>query len=246
MLRISVAVVCVLITLSAAGQKQTKLSVMLLDGSRISGTIVSDSSDYLDIKVLTPQVIRVRKSQVASLETLTYPVKNNQKTNGYFIHFSASILTGKDETGTTSSNSFHFSNGYQFRNGISIGAGTGLERIDVTVVPLYADLRYYPLTSRISPYAWIKSGYGFATTDKGYSYEFYSQSYGESEGGFLFNAGVGIGLYTWQRTAINLGIGYRYQKITISQDQFWWGGSSTREWVTHFNRIELQLGFIFR
>ena len=238
--------VCVLLTISAAGQKPRKQTVVLNDGSRISGTIVNDSSDFLEIKVLTPQIIRVRKSQVASFEALTYPVKNDQKSTGYFIHFSASVLTGKDETGSTSSNSFHFSNGYQFRNGISIGLGTGLEKMYVTVVPLYADIRYYPMSTRISPYAWIKSGYGFATTDKGYSYEFYSQPYGESDGGFLFNAGAGVALFTWQKTAINIGIGYRYQKITISQEQYWWRGYSTREWVTHFNRIEFQLGFIFR
>lgn len=246
MIRFIATVVCVLLTISAAGQKPRKQTVVLNDGSRISGTIVNDSSDYLEIKVMTPQVIRIGKSQVSSLEALTYPVESNLKPGGYYIQLSASVLIGNEEDGMASGNSFHFSNGYQFRNGIVVGIGTGLEKMDVSIVPLYFVLSYYPLRSRISPYAWIKSGYGFTTTDKPYSNTNYSESWGESKGGFLFNAGTGIALFTWHRTAINIGVGYRYQKISISQDQYWWGGASTREWETHFNRLELQLGFTFR
>lgn len=244
MIRIFATAVCVLLTLSLTGQKQRNQTVVLYDGSRISGTIVGDSADYLDIKVVTPQVIRIGKSQVSSLEAISYPVKKTLKTGGYYIQISASVLAGKDSTGSLSGNSFHFSNGYQFRNGVVAGIGTGLEKMDVTIVPLYVDLRYYPLSTRISPYAWIKSGYGFTTTDKPYTN--YTEPWGESEGGFLFSAGAGIALFTWQRAAINIGIGYRYQKISLSHDEYWWGGNSVRETVTQFNRLELQVGFIFR
>jgi hypothetical protein len=244
MIRIIATAVCVLLTLSLTGQRQRKQTVVLYDGSRISGTIVGDSSDYLNIKVMTPQIIRIGKSQISSLEASAYPVKKNLKTEGYYIQLSASVLTGKDSTGFLSGNSFHFSNGYQFRNGIVVGIGTGLEKMNVTIVPLYADFRYYPLSTRISPYAWIKSGYGFATTDIPYTN--YNEPWGESEGGFLFGAGAGIALFTWQRAAINIGIGYRYQKISLSHDEYWWGGNSVRETVTQFNRLELQVGFMFR
>jgi len=246
MIRVISAAICVLMPFIAAGQSQGKQSVLLLDGSRISGTIVADSSDYFDIKVTTPQIIRIRKSQVSSLEALNYPVKKNLKTEGYYIHFSTSILAGKSENGNKSNLSFHLSNGYQFSNGFSIGIGSGIEELGVAVVPLYADFRFTPQKSRISPYAWLKSGYGFATSDQETIYDYYSAMGGESTGGFLFNAGAGLAMYTWNRTAINIGIGYRYQKITISNEQYWWGGSTVRETVTHYNRIEIQLGFIFR
>lgn len=244
MIRIIATAVCVLLTLSLTGQKQRNQTVVLYDGSRISGTIVGDSADYLDIKVMTPQIIRIGKSQISSLEASVYPAKKNLKTEGYYIQIAASVLTGKDSTGSLSGNSFHFSNGYQFRNGIVAGIGTGMEKMNVTIVPLYVEFRYYPLSTKISPYAWIKSGYGFATTDVPYTN--YLEPWGESEGGFLFGAGAGVALFTWQRAAINIGIGYRYQKISLSRDEYWWGGSSVRETVTQFNRLELQVGFIFR
>jgi len=245
MIRIFATAICIALTLSVAGQKQRMQTVVLNDGSRISGTIVADSSAYLEIKVIVPQVIKIRKTQVSFIEPVTYPVKVNQKTKGYFIQLSASILTGKDELAYRTSNSFHLSNGYQFKNGLGVGIGSGLEEMEVTIIPLYADIRYYPLKTRISPYAWLKTGYGFATSDKDSGRDFYYVP-ADTKGGFLFNAGAGIALFTWQRTAVNIGIGYRFQKITTSQEQYWWGQPSTKEIVTHFNRIELQLGFTFR
>jgi hypothetical protein len=245
MIRTFATAVCVALTLSAAGQKQRKQTVVLNDGSRISGTIVSDSADFLEIKVIVPQIIKIRKAQVSFREPVTYPVKVNQKTQGYFIQLSAGILTGKNEFGNTTGYSFHLSNGYQFKNGLGVGIGSGLEKMEITIIPLYADVRYYPLKTRISPYAWLKTGYGFVASDKDLERDLYNTPY-DSKGGFLFNAGAGIALFTWQRIAVNIGVGYRYQKITISQEQYWWGLPSTKEIVTQFNRMELQLGFIFR
>jgi hypothetical protein len=238
--------VCVVLTLSVAGQKQRMQTVVLNDGSRVSGAIVSDSSDYIEIRVFAPQLIKIRKDQLSFIEPVNYPLKVNQKTQGYFIQLSASILTGKNELGNnTTSNSFHLSNGYQFKNGLGFGIGSGLEKMGITIIPLYADVRYYALRTRISPYILLKTGYGFAASDKYSGCDFYYTP-AESKGGFLINAVTGIALFTWQRTAVNIGVGYRYQIITISQEQYWWGGPSTKEIVTHFNRIELQLGLTFR
>jgi len=74
MFRLTAVAVCVLITLSATGQ-QKKYNVVLNDGSRISGTIIADSAGFLDIKITTPQVIRIGKSQVSSVEKLAFPLE---------------------------------------------------------------------------------------------------------------------------------------------------------------------------
>lgn len=244
MIRIIAVAVCVFLTLSATGQ-QRQYTVLLNDGSRISGTIVGDTVGYMDIKVTSPLVIRIGKSHVSSVEALKYPVKKNLKTNGYYIRFSNGFLSGKNESGNQSSLSFHLSNGYQFKNGIAIGIGSGMEELGVVLVPLYADLRFTPLNTGISPYVWLKTGYGFATSDQAVTYVEYASPDSKSEGGFLFNAGTGISMFTWKRTAINVGIGYRYQKVTLSQPLYWWNGTAVRETVTHYNRLELHLGFVF-
>jgi hypothetical protein len=233
------------ITLSATGQIQRKQSVVLNDGSRILGTIVTDSSDYLEIKVYVPQIIKITKAQVSFIEPVAYPVKVNQKTNGYFIQLSTSILTGINESGNTTGYGIHLTNGYQFKNGFGVGIGSGLEKMGITIIPLYADVRYYPLKTRISPFGVLKTGYSFAASDK-FSGGDFNYLPTDTEGGFLFNALMGISFFTWQRTAVSIGLGYRYQKITISQEQYWWSGPTTKSIVTYFNRIELQLGLTFR
>src|SRR5690606_33987204 len=137
------------------------------------------------------------------------------------------------------------SNGYQFKNGIAVGIGSGMEELGVVMVPLYADLRFTPFDSEVSPYLWMKTGYGFAVTDEETYYVYDSASNSKQEGGFLFNAGAGISMFTWKRTAVNVGLGYRYQKITLNEDLYWWGGNTIRQTVTQYYRVEFHLGFVF-
>jgi len=242
--RLTAIAVCVLLTLSATAQNR-RYTVVLDNGSRISGTIVGDTAGYLDIKVLTPQVIRIGKSQVSSVEALKYPLKKNLRTSGYYVRFSTGFLSGKNESGNQSSLSIHLSNGYQFKNGIAVGIGSGMEELGVVLVPLYADLRYTLLNSGVSPYAWLKAGHGFAITDQAGPYLDDVSPANYHDGGFLFNTGVGISMFTWRRTAVNVGLGYRYQKVTLNQDLYWWGGSSVRQTVTQCYRLEFHLGFVF-
>lgn len=244
MIRFTAIAVCVLFTLSATGQ-QRRYTVVLNDGSRIRGAIVADSADYLDLKVMTPQVLRIGRSQVASVETVKYPVKRNHKTSGYYIRFSTSLLNGRSEDLIRKDISLNLSNGYQFSNGLAVGVGSGMEELELVLVPLYAEMRYTPLNTGVSPFAWIKAGYSFATSDQAVTIVEYSSLDRESEGGFLFSAGAGLSMFTWKRTAISMGIGYRYQKVIFREDLYWWGGNSIRETVTHFNRLELQFGFTF-
>jgi len=244
MFRLSAIAVCVLLTLSATGQ-QRKYTVLLNDGSRIPGTIVGDTAGFLDIEVLNPQIIRIIKSQVASVEALRFPVKWSMKTSCYYVRFSTGFLSGKNESGNQSSISFHLSNGYQFKNGIALGIGSGMEELGVVLIPLYADVRYTLLNSGVSPYAWLKAGHGFAVSEQDVSYMDYGSTDNKPEGGFLFNTGVGISMFTWRRTAINVGIGYRYQKVTLNDDFYWWGGSTVSQTVTQYYRLEFHLGFVF-
>ena len=116
MSRLTAIAVCVLLTLSATGQHR-KYTVVLNDGSRITGTIVGDSTDFLDLKITSPQVIRIGRSQVSSVDTVKFPLRKNLKTSGYYVRFSTGFLSGKNESGNQSSLSFHLSNGYQFKNG---------------------------------------------------------------------------------------------------------------------------------
>ena len=233
------------ITIAVSSQKRERLRVILNDGSVITGTIVADSDDFLKIKIKRPQVITLSKAHVYSTGTTRRSAYYFGETKGYSIRLSASLLAGGDESGNKGSPSIQLSNGYQFRSGLDAGFGAGIEQLDVVVMPVFGELRYQPFKTRLTPFLWIKSGYGFPLSNRGGGTYYYYGDYTESKGGLMFGAGSGVALYSWRRNAINIGIGYRYQKLIFEQKNRWTQEIHS-ELVTSFERIEVQFGFIFR
>ena len=244
-IKLTSGVLLFLITLSASAQRNRKQTIILNDGSYIVGSIIVDSSDYLSIRVKRPHVITIGKSLVYNTKTnLRSGIPGSVDKTGYSIRLSASLLAGHNSEGNAASLSFHLSNGYQFSNGLSAGLGTGIEELDLVLMPLYLDLRFQPLKTRVSPYAWIKSGYGFPLSEEENEFYYDFGSYNEAKGGIMFSTGAGIALYSWKRNAVTVGVGYRYQKIRLLRENIW--SELDNELVTRFNRIELLFGFIFR
>jgi len=232
---------------SLFGQKRGAQKIILNDGSQITGTIVEDSSDELKIKVTKPQVITVSKSQVNSIQDFHLYKQINPKDKGYYIQFSSSMLAGKNDFGEVYTTSFQLSNGYQFSNGLSVGVGSGIENFDISLLPVYADISFFPFNWRISPSAYIRTGYSFALAqDEMIYYDSYYGNGSDYKGGFMFNAGFGLTMYTWQRAAVSIGVGYLFQRISFKRNFYWWNLPYSNEYITDFNRFELKLGFLFR
>ena len=242
--RIITAILLFGLTIVASAQKRDSKTVVLHGGSRITGTIMVDSSDIIKLRISSPQVITLKKSEIL---LTTVPQKIERPIvdrHGYSISLSTSVLAGRSGSIKISSLSIHLSNGYRFRNGISTGIGAGIEELNVALLPVYADLRFHPLKTRVSPFVWIKSGYAFPLGDKSPDQYFAYGSYPETRGGFMFNTGTGVALYSWRRNAVNIGIGYRYQVISYKPENAR-SGLIYNELVTYFNRLEVQFGFIF-
>lgn len=153
-------------------------------------------------------------------------------------------MAGKNESGDAYNASFQLSNGMQFDNGFSLGVGSGIEELGAPVIPLYVDIKYNYLPGRISPFLFLRAGYGFALQVEPDDY-YENNNLNPPYGGFMFNGGIGMAMFSFQRTAITVGLGYRYQKVTIPLYNYWWS-SYSREVETKFNRIEILFGFIFR
>lgn len=233
------------ITIAVSSQKREQQQVVLNDGTVIAGIIIADSSDFLKVKIKRPHVIILNKAQVYTTGRVRRSVYNSGETQGYSIRLSASILAGRNNSGNKGSLSIHLSNGYQFRSGFAAGFGTGIEKLDVLVMPVFSELRYQPYKTRLSPFVWLKCGYGFPISNRNSGDYYYYGNYTESKGGIMFGAGTGLALYSWNRNAVNIGIGYRYQKLRFEQKNMW-SQELQNELITYIKRIEVQFGFIFR
>lgn len=191
--------------------------------------------------------IALKREHISGSQIDLISTQLDSRSSGYLVQFTAGILAGKTKLGSEYNMSFNISNGYQFKSGLSLGVGCGAERLAVPVIPFYGEIIYHFIDNRLSPYIFLKTGYGFAFVEKDdriYYYEDYiNTNQKDSKGGFLFNVGIGIANYTWERAAVVIAIGYRYQRITETFPM--WNGAKY-EVESNFNRIEVKFGFLFR
>ncbi len=233
------------LALPVLSQSWTEQTLVLNNGSRLSGIIVNDSSGNYLLKLSVPQVISVPGSWVSSVEITDSKKDLYVQRSGYYLRFGLSMLMGKSYESDANMLSISFSNGYRFRNGLMVGIGAGVEEMTMPLLPVYAEVNYHPFNSHVSPFIFLRSGYDFSLmgdeeTDYWYNYS------RESKGGFLFNTGVGIALQTWDKVGINIAVGYRFQRVSVTENNNYSRNSYATEFVTRFNRLELQLGFVFR
>lgn len=243
----TLTVLFICLSLTGLAQEKNKQSIILNDGSTISGTIVSNTHDSIRIVITKPETISISKNEIKDIEGSWNPEQLLSKSKGYFIYFSPSIFMGKNNKENLYTISFNLSNGYQLSNGLGIGFGVGVEQMGAPLLPVYTEITYHPWNKQLSPFVYLKSGYGFAFGRKEeqiiyYDYAPYSAS--NYKGGFLFNAGIGLANFTWLKSAVTIGVGYRYQRVTSSEQYSWNGGII--ETVTNFNRVELKFGFLFK
>ncbi len=77
-------------------------------------------------------------------------------------------------------------------------------------------------------------------------YPYYEDDEVDARGGLLLNAGADVALFSRERAAVNPGIGYRYQQVSAAFSEVWDVHTGSRGIITRFNRLQLQIGFIFR
>ncbi|MGD1848981.1 MAG: hypothetical protein ACFB10_26615 [Salibacteraceae bacterium] len=124
----------------------------------------------------------------------------------------------------------HVSMGYKLKNGLSFGGVTGLEGWGTSAIPLFADVRYQIFKGPVSPFVYGQGGVIMPLDN--------FNSNGPSPGtGF----GLGVRRMVGNRTAIDFNIGYRFQRLDVTY-QDWW---ATRETRYDFNRVTVGLGVIF-
>ncbi len=137
-------------------------------------------------------------------------------------------------------------NGYHHNPQFFTGVGLGYEYYDFGVMPLFADIRYFVFDERVSPFLSFQTGYGFAVENiKTNSWRWSSGYINETFGGFLLGTSAGINFRVSEHGSFNFSLGYRYQKLSYSEQNFDGARPYHRRVYTIYNRVSFTLGFLF-
>lgn len=205
---------------TAFGQDQMDF-VYLKNGQVVKGSIIKPlDADGVQIMTTKGEVYTFPASEVrrVSREEISHDNLKNQVlahkaegfTNTTTLGYGFSIGTvgdGKAGDGDDGLSYFaiHTVNGYHLSRNLSLGLGVGVEWYgDYELVPVYADLRYFPALTEWAPFFYGDLGYGLGFLDN------------NADGGILFGLGGGLQRSFNPRFALVASLGYRYQENTLT------------------------------
>jgi hypothetical protein len=190
---------------------------------------------------------------ITVLTITTYANANQDGSDGksnILVSFDAGLLIGHNEAHYPAPFSSNITVFYVFNDWFWFGAGSGVQIIGKTFMPVYADVRLIPFKSK-PLYFYNRSGATFCV-NKNYTDgsvdQYYYGNYPhplndnvETRGGLINETGIGVMLQrdTWS-TSFSLGYNYQQTKdIYETQNKY------KRTYNYIFNRVAFRVGFIF-
>ena len=222
-------------------QNQYQDVIYLKNGSLIKGEILEISSE------------RKVKIQTTDHKTWTFHLDEIEKIKrekggpafyaseylyaGFINYSTMGILVGDENSRHRAPFSITLVNSHIFSSNLSLGAGFGLEFLDRTSIPIFADFRYFMNNKKLSPFFLLQGGYSFPIEDE--HDEYYQER--NNVGGYLINPGIGFLLNFHTGGALICTIGYRNQLLKYEyNDQY------DTELKQYYNRFNIRFGLVFR
>jgi hypothetical protein len=229
----------------AIAQFITHDAVYLHSGSIIRGKVLNSVvGKYVRIETVGRNVLVLAESDIERVvfDEPVPPDENNESmSSGFLAIADIGFLGGNDNN-----ISLMLTNAWQFKNRLSTGAGFGMEKFDYQVLPVYADVRYNFLKSRITPFVNLQGGYSFPL-GKSKEQNIYQQT--DLKGGAMINPGVGLLVNLNTRNALVFCIGWRYQELRTKwhydYNNYYPPENQSYLRTDFYRRIALRIGFIF-
>ena len=124
--------------------------------------------------------------------------------------------------------------GMQITERFSFGIGSGMEKADIGLIPIFADIRFNFKKSDHTPFLHVKQGYSvaFGNDDENESYSGGQYSFG----------GIGFKSRISSAASIEFSIGYKY---FVSKSSRWGWNWPNGDLTNTYNRAEVRFGIIF-
>lgn len=240
-----------LLVAPSVGQRVSKEVVYLKNGSVVKGHVVPYDDENMLVqsgrntwvfKRTDIDTVASKSVRILTLDKLERP---------WFLKCSAGVLVGSSDNQKDSPFSFDGSFNMKMLPKFYLGAGAGVDFLEESYMPVFANFEYHFRESRFTPFFSFKGGYLFALDGDVhqnnwiyYDYMPYSNYYPyssqamENKGGMLLNPSFGFVSYLNPNLGLSLEFGYRYSQVTFKGDHQY-------ELETNYNRLSIRLGILF-
>ncbi|MEL6867794.1 MAG: hypothetical protein AAFP19_25440, partial [Bacteroidota bacterium] len=187
---------------------------------------------------------------------LYYEDGRSIRTSGYYgvYKISSTWSNVDDAEGNFSGMHFHTIQGHQFNDFLAVGGGIGLDVIGgkdfrtYTFLPIYVDIRGFPIRGKVSPYYALSLGYGFAFD----AFDNFDDEADERySGGIMIAPALGLRFASRKKGQFLLELGYKMQYTDAQYQHREFGNPFTSGYFiyvnreTFFRRLEVSFGWIF-
>lgn len=227
----------------ASAQVRKQDVIYLKSGSVLTGSLIHCDS-LRGVRIdndCGSWLFSIREVDSVSIQDLRR--RSSDKRNGYYNLSSGSLLFGEGADGFVPYPSITMVNGYQWNQRFYTGAGLGYEYFGCSVLPVFAELLFFMKPDVLTPFLSLRSGYSFPLSKNPDSY--LNGVQGKNYGGVLLNPEAGLKISVGERSALLIGIGYRYQELSRTSPGYDWSGNYSRKTFTRYNRITLKAGILF-
>jgi hypothetical protein len=223
--------------------------VYLKNGWVIKGRVMLNTPDTLKIESCCGNIFVFNPSEVLTIETEKIkPGKESvvghliSSKNGIYSLNTFGLIIGRSNAMDGTGYSLKTQIGYQFSNYAGIALGTGIDKYNIEVVPLFISFKSELMKRENTPVLNCYFGYSFPMKNKNTS-DYTNYTY---DGGFCSGFDIGICSYKTQSRAFYLSAGYQYQHLTAkSSTTGGWNNSITID-TYDFNKLVVKIGFLFK
>lgn len=238
--------------LPALAQKSKKDLVYLKSGGIIRGQIVT--YDLNAVKIVSEGNQWVFKAtEIDSVSRYSKSAGELIASPRFYFDAVGGVLVGN--SGNSQKAPFSYANSFNYRliDKLYAGVGVGVDFLDETYMPAFAQIQYKFRNTKFTPFVNLQAGYEIPLEKKSRKnfnnyyttsdYYYYNPGYQyneklDNEGGFLINPSLGFMRTTSDNFGWFFAFGYHYHQLNYS-------GKNEYKLETNYSRLSLKIGFIF-
>ncbi|MEM1322584.1 MAG: hypothetical protein AAGG75_20130 [Bacteroidota bacterium] len=238
--------------------------LFLKDGSKLKGIVLDrrTSEGTVEFQILGGPVVviaqeeieeEVQASEIEEERGVVYFENGKSiRTQGYYgiLQFNTNWTNTESVDGNFGGMGIATIHGYQFHRFLSVGGGTGIDVFNgprfesYAFLPVFLDLRSFPLNQKVGLYGAVKLGYGLSFSEIGSDESPFRKT--RYTNGWMGEAAIGLRFASHKRGRFFTELGYRIQETTATfQERDFFDNSTFFEDDITFIRFSISFGWIF-